>query len=158
MADTLDELIPHLRIRLGDTDPLTYRYVDAWLLTALQASVSALSRYWGNKYILDDTLAVVRNTLATGFATFEFPEPTIIQFKDEWIIILMASIIIKSGQLENLAWDLGSWRDAELSYSNIEAGKQKSDSLKRDIEELNRYLKPPIRRPLGTARTSFPEA
>lgn len=151
---TLDELIPTLRLKLGDTEPTTYRYLDAWLKTALQASVSALARYWGAKYLLDDLGDVYRNTL---YIDWEFDSPPIIQFKDGWIIVLMAAIIVKSGQLENLAWDIGSWRDAELSFSNIESGKQKDASLARDIEELNNYLKVPKKRPVVPIRISYTE-
>lgn len=151
---TLSSLIPMLRLKLGDTNSESYRYLDAWLLSALEASISFLNRRWNGKYYLDETSTVVRSLTNL---TFEYEAPPVIQFKDEWIIILGASILVKSGQLEGLSWDIGSWRDAELSYSNLESGKQKDQSLNRDIEELNSLLKPAVRRAFNTQRTPFPE-
>ncbi len=65
---------------------------------------------------------------------------------DSYIIILMTSVLIKSGDLQNFSWNLGSWRDAEISYSNIEGGKSKSDMIKRDWEELMSLLTPPVKK------------
>lgn len=151
---TLAGLLLMLRLKLGDTNMLAYRYTDDWLMMSLAGAIMLLSRYWGNKYLLTSTYDVIRNT---AFANFESAEPPVIQFKDEWIIILAASVIIKSGSLENSAWDLGSWRDAELSFSNIASGEKRDASLQRDIEELNGYLKKPIKRPMLTLRTEFVE-
>ena len=55
----------------------------------------------------------------------------------------MSSLIIRTGDLENLSWNVGAWRDAEISYSNIEASRRKDDLIKRDWEELTNILKPP---------------
>lgn len=157
MSDTLTELIPVLRLKLGDTNASAYRYLDAWLLTSLEAAVAALARYWDSKYLVDDAGVIYRNTNSVSYVYIENTEPPVIQFKDEWIIILMASIVVKSGQLENMAWSLGNWRDAELSFSNIESGKQKDGSLQRDLDELAHYLKAPIKRPVFPIRTSYTE-
>jgi hypothetical protein len=148
----LEELIPMLRIKLGDTDPANYRYLDAWLLNALVASVSALSRWWSTKYTSDDLGNVTRSTTYTDW---ELVSPPDIQIKDQWIIVLMALIIIKSGNLENLSWSLGSWRDSELSYSNLEQSRSKDSSLQKDWNELMMYLKPPIKRGFNALRTSW---
>lgn len=155
VSGTLSAILPMLRIKLGDTNAAAYRYLDTWLMLSLVAAIKALSRYWGDKYLLTDAYEVYRNPV---FANFEYTAPPTIQFKDEWIIVLMASIITKSGSLENSAWDVGSWRDTELSFSNIESGKLKDASLKRDIEELSYYLKPPIKRLVTALRTDFVEA
>jgi len=152
MADTLSELIPALRMKMGDINPTTYRYMDEWLLVSLQTSIKALARFWESKYLIDSLGVVTRNELYTNF---EFASPPIIQVKDEWIIILMAAIIIKSGSLENAAWDLGSWRDAEQSYSNIASGDKMDASLKADWLELSGYIKVPMKRTMIPARTSF---
>jgi hypothetical protein len=161
----IDYLIPYLRMHLGDLNPASYRYLDTWLRTALVAAVKELSRYWDSKYILDPTIDTVDPTLVSGvfsgvlrnelFPYFEFEAPPLIQFKDEAIIILMASIIIKSGQLENLSWDLGNWRDAELSFSNIESSKSKDASLERDKLRLQELIKPPMKRLFNTLRTNY---
>ena len=152
MTDILSSLIPVLRLKLGDTNPLTYRYLDAWLVTSLEASLSLLARYWGSKYLLTSTGVVYRNT---AYIDFTEVSPPIIQFKDEWIIILAASIIVKSGTLENLSWSISSWRDSELQFSNLQSGKEKSTSLDRDIDELSKFLRSPIRRPVAAVRNSW---
>jgi hypothetical protein len=143
MPTTLEELIPTLRLKLGDINSASYRYLDEWLLSSLVAAVTALSRWWSNKYTSDDFGNVTRSTVYTSWETVA---PPTIQVKDQWIIILMAAIIIKSGQLENLSWSLGNWRDSELSYSNLEQSRTKDAGLQRDWNELYDYLKPPIKR------------
>jgi len=150
----LEELIPMLRIKLGDTDLVSPRYLDSWLFSALQAGMTALMRWWDSKYSVDDDGVVTRST---DYIDWEFTSPPVIQTKDEWIIILMSSFIIKTGQLENLSWDLSNWKDSELQFSNLESGRQKDSSLKRDIEELEKYLKPPIKRGFSAQRIDYTE-
>ena len=163
----IDYLIPTLRQHLGDMDSTKYRYLDSWLRTALLTAVGSLYRWWESKYLVSADVYDV-NLIASGVITdtvtrnteysyFEFEAPPTIQIKDERIIILMASVSIKSGQLENFSWDLGHWRDDELSYSNIEGGKAKNQSLARDLAELESYIKPPMKRSVKTRRISFPE-
>lgn len=147
MATTdLVYLIPRLRLRLGDIDDSSYRYLDEWLLVSLVGAVEALQRWWNYKYLVDTDDDVYRNPATT----FLFPEPPVIERGDTQIIILMASLIIKGGDMQNLSWNLGSWRDAEISYSNIEGGKNKMESIKRDWEELTNLITPP------TKKLSFP--
>jgi hypothetical protein len=136
---TLVQYIDRLRLQVGDTDAAAYRYINEWLLISLVAAVESLQSWWNFRYLVDDNDHVFRNT---GI-TFEYAEPPIIQRSDIRPIILMASIIIKSGGLENFSWNLGSWRDAEISFSNIEGGRAKDSSITRDWEELKGYLKPP---------------
>ena len=101
--------------------------------------------WWNNKYVIDTSNNVARNSNWDS-NDYEFDSPPIVQNKDERPIILMASMIIKGGTLENNAWDYGSWRDDEIAYSNIEGGKQKNASLKRDFDELSGYLTPPTKK------------
>ena len=137
---TLDYLLPVLRMRLGDND--STRYTDDWLITAMMAAVSDLERWWGSKYFADSTLLTVeRNELYTSFVT---EEPPVIQTYDEYVIVLMSSIIVKSGQLENMSWSLG--------------GDAKKFGITNDLAELMSILKPPIKRLFSATRTSVPEA
>lgn len=153
---TLDYLLPVIRAKIGDEDSTAYRYVDEWLVASMLAAVSSLERWWGSKYTADtDALTVERNELYTAFVT---DEPPVIQKYDEYIIILMASIIIKTGQLEKESWGLGRWKDAEISVSNIAAGDAKKFGIEEDWKELLSYLKPPIKRLFPATRTSFPES
>lgn len=130
MATDLNYLIPRLRLKLGDLNPASYRYLDEWLHAALIASVDALQRWWADKYTIDENNRVSPNILR----------------RDIQPVILMASIILKSGSLENFSWNVGSWRDAEISFSNIEGGRGKLDSLQKDWEELNMLLTPPTKK------------
>lgn len=153
-AINLDYLIPTLRMQLGDTNPSSYRYVDGWLRSALVTSVKSLQRWWGAKYLVDDTTKnVSRNTEDFDF---NFEEPPVIMDSDERPIILMASILVKSGQLESNSWNVGSWKDAEIAVSNIEGNKAKEFGLKMDWEELKAYLMPPTKRLATALRIGHP--
>lgn len=127
MATDLQQFIPRLRLRLGDLNPASYKYLDDWLHASLIASVDALQRWWDDKYTIDENNRITPDLLR----------------RDIQPIILMASIIVKSGSLENFSWSVGSWRDAEISFSNIEGSRGKSDSLQRDWDELNKLLTSP---------------
>lgn len=146
VKDNLEYLIPALRMQIGDTVPSAYRYLDEWLNVALISAIKALQRWWGDKYLIDTYGIVTRNTLST----FSYDEPNIIQSKDERPIILMASILIKSGQLESNSWNVGSWKDAEVAVSNIEGSRSKQFGIGLDWEELKMYVIPPTKR-LSTA-------
>jgi len=153
MADTttVDYLIPDLRLHLGDTDPSSYRYMDKWLSTALVTGIKALGRWWKFKYLVNNN-----NEIYRGSGKFYFPSPPVIEMSDERIIILMASIIIKGGSLEENSWNVATWRDAEIYYSSTEGSKAKEASLLRDMEELNDLLVPPTKRLAGTKKGSLP--
>lgn len=146
-------LLLDLRLHLGDLDHTAYRYLDKWLIRALLLGIKTLGKWWDYKYLINFTTEdVYRNTTKT----FTYTEPPVIEDQDIRPIILMAGIIVKSGQLENVSWTLGSWRDAEISYSNISAGAQKENSIKRDWEELKSLLTPPNRRLAGAVKTHLP--
>lgn len=149
---TLDYLLLDLRLQLGDTDSSTYRYMDEWLLKSLIMAIKALGRWWRFKYLVDELNNVYRNDLYP----FTLSSPPIIEMTDERPIILMASIIVKGGDLEKNVWGLGSWRDAEVYYSNTEAAKSKNESLRRDIDELESLLLPPTKRLARTQKGSLP--
>jgi len=140
MATDLNYLIPRLRLKLGDLDPASYKYLDEWLHASLIASVDALQRWWADKYQIDNDDRVSPD----------------IERRDIQPIILMASIILKSGSLENFSWNVGSWRDAEISFSNIEGGRNKSESLRRDWEELTQLLPPPNKKLAGAVKGHLP--
>lgn len=148
----LDYLIPHVRLYIGDMNPTTYRYADTWVSLALVAAVKSLGRWWKNKYIVDINDLVSRNE------NIQFPidAPPVIMFDDERVIILMTSIIMLEGSLENLSWDVGSWKDAEVSFSNIETGKVKDSRITRMWNELNSLMLPPIKRLANAKKGSLP--
>jgi hypothetical protein len=140
----LTYLIPLLRLKIGDITAASYRYLDEWLEISLNASIRSLERYWGSKYIISDSGTVTRNS---SYTQFEFPESEgMIQKKDELIIVIKAALIILEGSLENSAWNTGSWKDAEISYSNIQAGNMRGETIKNLKAELDSILKPPSKR------------
>jgi hypothetical protein len=155
VATSIDYLIPTLRIEIGDIDSSTYRYLDEWLMIALIAATRGLERYWDSKYIITDGGAISRN-IDYEYFTFE-EEDSIIQRMDERIIIVKAALIILNGSLENSAWNLGSWRDAEISYSNIASGSLRGDTIRRLQHELDDLIKAPMKRLTISSRMSILE-
>jgi hypothetical protein len=152
-ATNLDYLIPVLRLHLGDTDAASYRYIDGWLRVALVTGVKSLQRWWSGRYLVDaTTYDVSRSTTYT----FTQETPPIIQDMDERPVILMASILVKSGQLEANSWNAGSWKDAEIAVSNIEGSRAKQFGYGMDWDELKMYILPPTRRLSGALRIAHP--
>lgn len=152
VATSLDYLIPELRLHLGDIVPSAYRYTDEWLRTALVASVKDLQRWWKSRYTVNTSTYVVSRSPDHDF---EFSSPPVVQTKDEKPIILMASIIIKGGSLEANSWNVGSWRDAEFSVSNIEGNKAKESSYAADWKALTDLIKPPTKQLTAGGRQSM---
>lgn len=147
-------LIPYLRLTMGDTNPTNYRYLDHWLHIALIASVKTLQAWWLDKYLINDSNNIYRNT-TTGIPFEQAEPPTILQ-RDERPIVLMAAIIILEGSLENSAWSISSWKDAEISFSNLESGRIRDSNLERLWNELNGLIKPPTKRLARTLKGSLP--
>lgn len=136
LTTNLSQYIERLRLHLGDTTESTKRYLDEWLRVALVAGVELLMPRWNFKYLLSDNDDVYRNPNIN----FILPEPPVIERGDVWPIILQASIIIKEGSLENMSWSFVAWRDAEISYSNLETSRAKDASIERDIKMLDTML------------------
>jgi hypothetical protein len=152
-TSNIEYLIPYLRLKIGDINPSTYRYANEWLLTSLILSVKTLQRYWDSKYIVSTTNVITRNG---NYRRFTFDSPPVIETADEYIIILMAAIIVLEGSLENSAWDVSSWSDAEIRYTNIDSGKLLDTNLKRFTDELSSLILPPTKRLAKTNKMSLP--
>jgi len=149
----VEYLIPNLRLQLGDINSLQYRYLDEWLKVSLITAIKALQRWWGDRYLINE----ITDTVYRGTSyTFAFAEPPIIQGMDERPIILMATILIESGQLESNSWSVGSWKDAEIAVSNIEGNKAKQFGLGLVWEELKLYIIPPTKRLAQAIRVPHP--
>lgn len=151
-SSNIDYLIDGLRLMLGDTDSDSYRYTDEWLRTALVMAVKALMKWWNYKYLIDEDNEISRNP---NF-TFLFASPPILEYGDETAIQLMAAIIIAEGSLEESAWNTGSWRDAEIAYSNIEGAKQRDSRVKAWWDRLNQIVTPPGKRLAQPIKGSLP--
>lgn len=140
----LDNLIMFVRLRIGDVEPNSYRYLDSWIRTALVAAIDKLGKWLNYKYLLDSNFNVYRNP---EYLNFEFDESFgVIEPGDKDIVVLMASIILLEGSLENSAWNFHSWRDAEISYSNLEQSRTRNEILSKMWDELYNTLKPPVKR------------
>jgi hypothetical protein len=140
-----DYLLDYLRLKIGDTNPLSYRYTDEWLRTALVAGVKTLGRWWNYKYLItnDGTYNIYRNP--NGSFIFD-PTYGIIEQADEQVIVLMSAFTILEGSLENSAWDFVSWADAEIRFSNLESSRSRDASLNRLWLELTSLLRIPSKR------------
>lgn len=150
---TLDYLIPYVRLRLGDMNPESYRYTNDWIITALVGAVEYLGRWWSGRYLLDyDTNEVYRNS----YGEFLYPEPPVIQSQDNQVIVLMATIIILEGTLENNAWSVVSWRDNEISFSNLEQARTRNQSIARLWDELLTIIQPPTKKLARSLKGSLP--
>lgn len=136
-TSNLEGLISSLRVQIGDT-AATPTYSDEMLHSILRDAVQALMRRWHGKYYVDVEGVVYRNPSCT----FNFSSPPVIQGEDIRPIVLQASIMIKQGQKFANSGDVVSWKDDEISYSNLESGRLLSSSLTEDISELNTLLPP----------------
>jgi hypothetical protein len=136
-------LIDPLRRHLGDvTAP--YTYSDVVLSGYILDGIKAVGSRWANKYYVATYNSVPNQILRTPEDDrFDFSSPPVIQYLDERIIVLQASIIIKSSKKFNESSNAVSWRDEEISFSSIEAARQRSLALADDIAELDKLL--PIR-------------
>ncbi len=149
----IDYLIDQVRLEVGDLDPSKYRYLDEWITLSLIVAVRTLSRRWESKYKITNDGEIRRNVNTT---TFEFTEAEegVVQQKDERLIVVQAALIMLEGSLESSAWNIGSWRDAELSVSNIESGKLRSDHISSLHHELDSILKPAGKRLMKSKKNS----
>jgi hypothetical protein len=141
-SSNLSYLIPYVRLRLGDTDVSSRRYLDEWLQRSLVLSTITLGKWMNFKYLLDENYNIYRNPNHQ----FMFPAPPVIEGADESIIVAMATYLTLEGSLENSAWDVVSWKDAEISFSNLESARTRSRVLERLWEEITLTVQPPGKR------------
>jgi len=136
VATSLDYLIDDLRVHLGDFT-VPYTYTLEHLRHCLVMACKTLMHKWHNKYVINASYVVARSTTVP----FAVVAPPIIQYSDERAFILQASIIVKSGEIQHSAWDVASWRDDEIAYSNIAGAGQMQKSLLKDMDELEMWLR-----------------
>lgn len=145
---SLDYLIDDLRVHLGDyTAP--YKYTLEHLRHCLVMACKTLMYKWRNKYIINSSYVVSRSITVP----FAIASPPIIQYSDERAFVLQAAIILKSGAIQDSSWDVASWRDDEVAYSNIAGANTQQKSLLEDIRELELWLR---KRLHGGKRQSLP--
>jgi hypothetical protein len=153
MGIPIDYLLPYVRMRVGDTNPTSYRYEDQWLISSLIFAVKLSARYWNNKYTITDKGYVTRNSQTT----FSIPEDYgTIEDRDEPVIVLLATIVILEGSLENSAWSVASWKDAEISFTNLEGGRIRNDTVRRLHDELNSLVTSPSKKLARTIKGHLP--
>jgi len=153
-SSDLDYLIPYVRLRVGDLNSESYSYLDEWIRASLISALKTLNNWWNHKYILDDSYVVTRNSASVEL--FLFDSPPVIEHKDEQALLIMACIILLEGSLENSSWDAVSWKDSEISFSNLEKYRTKSTILKNLTNELENLLLPPTKRLAQPYKGSLP--
>ena len=140
----LEYLIPMVRLRIGDTNPASYRYMDEWVKMSLIAAIESLQLWWRGRYNVNRDGIVTRDE---DYLYFETPvSEGVIEQKDEYIVVLMAAYLLLSGSLENSAYNVQSWRDNEIAFSNLEGGRMRGDNVTRLWNELLMYMTPPTKR------------
>jgi hypothetical protein len=119
------------------------------------AGADLLGKWMNFKYLLDDSNYVYRNP---NWSAFIFDEDTygVIEPGDSMLFVIMAAMITLEGSLENSAWDFVSWKDAEISFSNLESSRARSRILDMLWEELQFILKPPTKRLARAVKHSLP--
>jgi hypothetical protein len=137
---TLAYLIPQLRRQLSDfTEP--YTYTDIVLSGFLLDSIKALGNRWNNRYRVAIVESVSDLVIRSGDTyLFNYSEPPVIQYQDERAVVLQASILIKSSTKWSESGSAVTWRDDEISYSNLESARQRSSTLQDDIAELDKLF------------------
>jgi len=150
----ISDLITPVRTKVGDRSS-PYRCADEWIESAIQVAHLQLQRYIYNKYLLDATPDIVRNTEYSPWYYTE-AEVGVIEPQDESLYITMTAIVLVQGDLEANAWNIGSWKDFEISYSNIAAGKHVDANLNRLWGELEALITPPTKRLVTPRKQSLP--
>lgn len=159
----LDYLLGSLRVHLGDvTSPFTHS--DGYLRKALVDGFKALGKRWQRRYTIVASGYMLASGMDYGYylvsrtTNYVFPEtePPVIQLEDERPIVLSAAIAIKRGQLQVMSPNLGSWKDDEISQSNIESGKALQLSLALDVEELESLLPSRAKKLARASKQSLP--
>lgn len=177
----IDYLITDVRLRIGDTESV--RFSDTLVRTSLISSVKQLQRRWKNRYLVftDTTLATapegiivpagfdyaalvdgygiiptglsINDVFRNPYHTFLDPSASPISQEDEFPIVLMAAIVLRSSYLTSSAETFQSWSDGEYTFSNISAQKTLGTLLDGDILMLDAYFKKRLVAPL---RADFP--
>ncbi len=131
----LDYLIDDLRIHLGDFTE-EYTYATTYLRPVLVMACPRLMKKWKNRYTINSTYVVTRSATALYYED----SPPVIEVADEQAFVLQSSIIVKSADLKEAAWDIGSWRDDEIAYSNIAGASAFEKSLAQDVADLDTFM------------------
>jgi len=158
MSETsdLDYLLPALRMHIWDiSEPSTYS--DGTLRRALVTGLKLLMSRWNSRYIPTYNSSSLNWDVARNAAdVFKHAAPPTIMYMDERPIVLAAAIALNSGYVYHAAAGTVSWRDEEISFSNIAGSKLQEASLLRDIDELNKLVPDRRKRLATTKRQELP--
>ena len=130
----LDYLVTALRLHLWDIN-IPSVYTDNMLKYCLIAGLKVLMPRWNSRYVPTESATAWTVSRSTE-DIFSQEAPPTIQYGDERPIVLAASIAFKSGKIYTSSWETMSWKDDEVSFSNITGGKMAQESLLRDITDL----------------------
>jgi hypothetical protein len=136
----LDYLLPELRLHLWDINE-PHTYTDSFLRRTLLVGVKLLMPRWNSRYIPSYNSVTVHWDISRNSQdVFIHAAPPTIQYGDERPIILAASIALKSGLIYMAGTNAVSWRDDEVSFSNLTGAQLQEASLLREIDELNKLV------------------
>ncbi len=136
----VDYLIPALRLHLWDISE-SPTYSNDTLKRALLIGLKSLMPRWNSRYIpsynsTTNNWDVSRNPNDK----FKHASPPVIMYMDERPIVLAAAVAFNSGLIYQVAGNAVSWRDEEVSFSNITGAKLTEASVIRDIDELGKLV------------------
>jgi hypothetical protein len=153
----LDYLIPSLRMHLGDTADGNYTYSDNFLSRALIIGFKLVQPRWNFRYLLSyDTATTHWSVTRNPNTTFVQPSPPVIMYADERPIVLAAAVSLRGGLIWTSGSQAVSWKDEEVSFSNISGAKLKEAAFIRDWEELHQLLPERRNRLAATTRQELP--
>jgi len=135
MSD-LTFLVESLRNYIGDISS-PYRFTDDELEVGLYTGLDMLLSRLRFKYTIDESDAITR----TSGSKFYQDSPPVIEHADQACIIVQAAIVLKSASAWDASWDVASWKDDEISYSNIQGARSKDQSIANDLKLLDDLLK-----------------
>jgi hypothetical protein len=122
-------------MHLGDVSE-PYTYTDNFLKRSLVLGFYLVQPRWNFRYLMDAGYAVTRNPNTT----FILAPPPVIMYADERPIILGAAIALRGGLIWTAGSDAVSWKDEEVSFTNISGAKMREASFLRDWDELHQLL------------------
>jgi len=135
----LDYLVTSLRMHLGDV-AVPYTYTDDFLKRALLLGFKLVQPRWNFRYLLTGSDATTWSGTRNPTTAFVQPAPPVIMYADERPIVLGAAIALRGGLIWTAGSDAVSWKDEEVSFSNISGTKMREASFLRDWDELHQLL------------------
>jgi hypothetical protein len=147
-SSNLDYLIIPLRFHIGDIEGTSFS--DTLCLTGLVNGVKMIASRWSSKYLIYasgmdssglDYTPSENDVFRNPAATFIQHSPPIVEQSDEIAIILAASILMRRSVISSSMTAFSNWSTPDLSFSNVQSGKQLQVLLEEDQRMLDLFFK-----------------